>query len=44
MVAARAVWLSELWLLPYLLLWLWIAMISALLLVRVRRAQGAASS
>lgn len=42
MVAARAVWLSEFWLLPYLLLWLWIAVISVLLLVRARRAQGAA--
>jgi hypothetical protein len=41
MVAARAVWLSEFWLLPYLLLWLWIAVISVLLLVRARRAQGA---
>jgi hypothetical protein len=38
-VAARAVWLSEFWLLPYLLLWLWIAVISVLLLVRARRAQ-----
>jgi hypothetical protein len=36
------VWLSEFWLLPYLLLWLWIAVISVLLLVRARRAQGAA--
>jgi hypothetical protein len=40
MVVARAVWLSEFWLLPYLLLWLWIVVISVLLLLRARRAQA----
>jgi hypothetical protein len=43
MMAARAVWLSEFWLLPYLLLWLWIVMVSVLLLVRARRAQPTAN-
>jgi hypothetical protein len=43
MMAARAVWLSEFWLLPYLLLWLWIVVVSVLLLVRARQAQPGAS-
>jgi hypothetical protein len=43
-VVARALWLSTFWLLPYLLLWLWIVIISVLLLVRARRQAGAASS
>jgi len=42
-VVARALWLSTFWLLPYLLLWLWIVIVSVLLLVRARRPKGAAS-
>ena len=38
-VAARAVWLTQFWLLPYLMLWLWIVIVSVLLLVRSRRDQ-----
>lgn len=36
-VVARALWLTQLWLLPYVLLWLWIVIVSVLLLVRTRR-------
>ena len=43
-VVARALWLSTFWLLPYLLLWLWIVIVSVLLLVRAHRPKGAASS
>jgi hypothetical protein len=44
LVVARAVWLTEFWLLPYALLWLWIVVLSVLLLVRAHRAHGAARS
>jgi hypothetical protein len=43
-VVARALWLSSFWLLPYLLLWVWILIVSLLLLVRTRRQQRPASS
>ena len=43
-VVARALWLSTFWLLPYLLLWLWIVIVSVLLLVRARRPKGVPSS
>ena len=43
-VVARALWLTQFWLLPYLLLWLWIVTISVLLLVRTRRERRSASS
>ena len=43
-VVARALWLSTFWLLPYLLLWLWMVIVSVLLLVRGRRPKRAASS
>ena len=43
-VVARALWLSTFWLLPYLLLWLWIVIVGVLLLVRARRPKRAASS
>jgi hypothetical protein len=43
-VVARALWLSTFWLLPYLLLWLWIVIVSVLLFVRARRPKRAASS
>jgi hypothetical protein len=43
-VVARALWLSMFWLLPYLLLWLWIVVVGLLLVVPARRAKGAASS
>lgn len=36
-VVARALWLTQFWLLPYLLLWLWIVIVSVLVLVRARR-------
>ena len=39
LVVARAVWLTQFWLLPYLMLWLWIVIVSVLLLVRTRREQ-----
>lgn len=38
-VVARAVWLTQFWLLPYLLLFLWIVTVSVLILVRTRREQ-----
>jgi len=43
-LVARALWLTQFWLLPYLLLWLWIVTISVLLLVRTRRERRSASS
>ena len=43
-VVARALWLSTFWLLAYLLLWLWIVMVSVLLLVRARPEKRPASS
>jgi hypothetical protein len=43
-VVARALWLSTFWLLPYLLLWLWMVIVSVLLLVRARRPKRAAST
>lgn len=39
-VVARALWLTQFWLLPYLLLWLWIVVVSVLLLVRTRREKS----
>src|SRR3954470_9791144 len=42
-LVARALWLTQFWLLPYLLLWLWIVTISVLLLVRTRREHRRAS-
>ena len=43
-VVARALWLSTFWLLPYLLLWLWMVIVSVLLLVRARPPKRAAST
>lgn len=43
-VVARALWLSTFWLLPYFLLWLWIVIVSALILVRTRREKRSAGS
>jgi hypothetical protein len=43
-LVARALWLSTFWLLPYLLLWLWIVIVSVLLLVYTRREKHPAGS
>ena len=41
---ARALWLTQFWLLPYLLLWLWIVIVSVLLLVSTRRTRRTATA
>ena len=38
LVASRVVWTTEIWLLPYTLFWLWVLIVSVLLL---RRRAGA---
>jgi hypothetical protein len=43
-LVARALWLTQFWLVPYLLLWLWIVNVSILILVRTRRERRPASS
>src|SRR4051812_8887980 len=43
-LVARALWLTQFWLLPYLLLWLWIVTISVLVLVRTSREKRSTSS
>jgi hypothetical protein len=42
-VVARAVWLTQFWLVPYLVLWLWIVIVSVVVLVRTRREQRRAT-
>jgi hypothetical protein len=43
-VVARALWLTQFWLLPYLLLWGWIVIVSVLLVIRTRREKRPARS
>ena len=43
-LVARALWLTQFWLLPYLLLWLWIVIVSVLLLVSTRRTRRTAAA
>ena len=43
-LVARALWLTQFWLLPYLLLWLWIVIVSVLLLVSTRQERRTATA